>query len=112
MRARRFADSLPTCRMPTGVFQRVFLVAVEPALQPALRAALARRSTEVVACADADAARAEALANPGSAHLFIAQLDGPRLAALTAALPGQPVVALLPPGAGVAQVIEAQRAGV
>jgi pilus assembly protein CpaE len=98
--------------MPPGLPHRVVLVAVEPALEPALRAALARRSVGVAAsCADAEAARAEALAGPGAAHLFIAQLDARRLAALTAALPGQPVVALLPPGAGVAEILEAQRSG-
>src|SRR3954469_16285662 len=98
--------------MPHGLSHRVVLVGVEPALQPALRAALAQRSAAVAAiCADVECARADALGNPEAANLFVAQLDPPRLAALTAALPGQPVVALLPPGAGVADVVEAQRAG-
>lgn len=98
--------------MPSGPPYRAILVAVEPALQPALRAALARRSAEVAACcADAEAARTAALASGAAMHLLIAQLDARRLAALTTALPGQPVIALLPPGAAVADVVEAQRAG-
>jgi pilus assembly protein CpaE len=94
----------------------VVLIGVEATVDPAIRTALRTRGAAPASvCGDLGAARAEALAHPNDTHLFIAQL-GPELAAarlslLTSALPGQPVVALAPPGASVAQVLEAQRAG-
>src|SRR5262249_34865514 len=102
--------------MPQGVQHRVVLVGVEDDLEPAIRAALrSRRAEPAVVCPDLQAARAEALAHPGDTHLFISQLGDRLMAAplslLTRALPGQPVLALAPAGASVAQVLEAQRAG-
>jgi pilus assembly protein CpaE len=102
--------------MPQGVQHRVVLVGVESDLEATLRSALRSRGAEVAAvCPDLPAARAEALANPGDTHLFITRLsdrlDPGRLSLLTSVLPGQPVVALAPEGASVAQVLQAQRAG-
>ncbi len=102
--------------MPQGVQHRVVLVGVEGGLEPALRAALQSRGAQPAAvCADLPAARAEALAHPGDNHLFIVQLGKEvppgRISLLTSVLPGQPVLALTPGDAGVAQVLEAQRAG-
>src|SRR5262245_29823139 len=83
-------------RMAQSLTHRVVLVAVDAALEPEVRAALARRSADVAAsCPDVAAARAEAFSSPAAQHLFVAQLDAAHLAALTAALPGQPVVVLL-----------------
>lgn len=102
--------------MPQGVQHRVVLVGVEDALQGPLRAALRQRSAEpAVVCADLAAARAEARAHAGDAHLFIVRLpdgsDPASLAVLTASAPGQPTMALLPPGSDLAQLLAAQRAG-
>jgi pilus assembly protein CpaE len=102
--------------MPRGLQHRVFLVGVDDGLQPALRDALRLRGAEPAAVgADLAAARAEALAHPGEVHLFIVQLaacaEADRLGTLTSVLPGQPVLALLPPGADLACMIAAQRAG-
>jgi pilus assembly protein CpaE len=102
--------------MPQGVQHRVVLVAVEGSVEPAIRSALrSRGAAPASVCVDLQAARAEALAHPGDTHLFIAQfgdtLAADRLSLLTSVLPGQPVLALAPPGATIAQVLEAQRAG-
>jgi pilus assembly protein CpaE len=102
--------------MPPGALQRIVLVGVDRSLQPSLQSALRGRSTDPFAvCADLDAARSEVLSHPGDSHLFIVQVstngDLSRLSMLTSAAPGQPVVALLPPGADLAQVVAAQRAG-
>jgi pilus assembly protein CpaE len=102
--------------MPQGIQHRIVLVGVDGALEPALRAALRGRALAPAAvCADLDAARDEALRRPGDAHLFIVQFgpgDDPSwLSVLTGSLPGQPVLALLPPGADLAKLLAAQRAG-
>lgn len=98
--------------MPQGIQHRVVLVGVEQALEPAIRAALSQRAVESVTVhEDVPSAVADALARPGVAHLFIVQLSSAGIAALTSTLPGQPVLALLPEGASVAQVVDAQRAG-
>jgi pilus assembly protein CpaE len=102
--------------MPQGVQHRVVLVGVDGGVRPALGRALQQRGAEPAAvCADLAAARAEGLAHPGDVHLFVVQLapgsDPARLGLLTSVLPGQPVLALLPPGADLAALINAQRAG-
>jgi pilus assembly protein CpaE len=102
--------------MAQGVQHRVVLVGVEEDLQSVVRNALrARGAVSTLFCPDLLAARAEALAHPSDSHLFIVQLSGQtepgRLSVLTSVLPGQPVLALAPSGASVAQVLEAQRAG-
>jgi pilus assembly protein CpaE len=101
--------------MAQGVQHRVVLVGVED-LQPALRSALEQRGAAVSAvCPDLATARAEALAHPAEAHLFIVHLPAgvevSRLAGLTSAVPGQPVVVLLPAGADLARFMAVQRAG-
>jgi pilus assembly protein CpaE len=95
---------------------RVILVGRDDALQSALESALRQRAATVAAvCPDLASARAEAQSHPGHVHLFIVHLaaepDLGRLATLTSALPGQPVIVLLPPGADLARMIAAQRAG-
>lgn len=102
--------------MPQGVQHRVVLVGVEDALQAPLRDALRQRSAEPAAvCPDLAAARAEARARAGDAHLFIVRVadgeDPARLASLTGGAPGQPVMALLPPGSDLTALLAAQRAG-
>ncbi len=102
--------------MTHAVHHRVVLVGVAEDLQAAVRSALkARGAAPAAVQPDLAAARAEALAHPGDAHLFIVQLsdsvEAGRLSVLTSVLPGQPVLVMAPPGASVAQVLEAQRAG-
>src|SRR5204862_2363487 len=102
--------------MSNALQHRTVLVGVDADLESSLRQALrARQASPAAVCLDLEAARQEALLHPGAAHLFLVPLGGEgELAALsefTAALPGQPVVALLPPGATVPMVLAAQRAG-
>src|SRR5262249_40499636 len=102
-------------RTPPGVHPPPLPGGGAGAPQPAPRSALRGRALAPAAvCPDLDCARDEALRRPGDAHLFIVQLgpaDDPAwLSALTGSLPGQPVLALLPPGADLAKLLAAQRA--
>lgn len=101
--------------MPQAIQHRVVLVGGDDALNATLQASLRTRAADVAArCPDLSAARQEAARHPGRAHLFLVHLAGTDvapLAAFTAALPGQPVVALLAPGGDLHQLLAAQRAG-
>lgn len=102
--------------MPQGVQHRIVLVGVEDALQPAVRAALRQRAAEPARiCPDLSTARGEALGHPGETHLFVVRLaadqDPAHISLLTSAVPGQPVMALLPPGSDLNKLLVAQRAG-
>src|SRR4051812_19370347 len=102
--------------MPQALQHRIVLVGNEPAIEQAVRTTLRARGTSPAAvCADLDAAVNEAAAHPGDVHLFIVQLpegeDPAVLASLSEQVPGQPVLALLPPGATLAKLLAAQRAG-
>src|SRR5262245_58808998 len=97
--------------MPQGTQHRVVLVGLEPAARSAVGAALRGRGAEPAAVEGLADALRQAEAHLGETHLFIAQLPPDGLAHLTAAVPGQPVIALLPAGADVAALLAAQRAG-
>src|SRR5262245_32739276 len=102
--------------MPQGVQHRIALVGVTADVEPALRSALRSRQLEPDSVyADLAVARQEAFRHPGETHLFLVQLaanqDPGLLAALTGQLPGQPVIALLPPGSDLTRLLAAQRAG-
>src|SRR5262249_37426367 len=87
---------------------------LEPGARPAVEQVLRSRGAEPTAVADFAAAMREAEARPGEPRLFVARVPSAGsddLARLTAAAPGQPVIALLPPGADVAALLAAQRAG-
>src|SRR4051812_29707563 len=99
--------------MAQGIQHRVILVGVEPGLRGPLEAAVQARGGSVTAdCADAPSACRAAAARPDESHLFlVGEADPTRVAALTAALPGQPVLALLPAGGGLTAAVALQRAG-
>lgn len=99
--------------MPQGLQHRVVLVGLSPD-RPAVEAALRGRAGELADAADLDGALREAAARPGEPLLFLVAVPpggAAGLARLTAAAPGQPVIALLPPGADLAALLAAQRAG-
>src|SRR4051812_21857330 len=102
--------------MPQGVQHRVVRVGLDrevlSSLMPLLRA---RGAEPAVICADLVTAHGDAGANPAEAHLFIVQVgagdDLAALSSLAGGFPGQPILALLPPGADIPRVLAAQRAG-
>lgn len=102
--------------MAQGVQHRIILVGVDSTLRGALSTVLESRAAQpTMTCPDLSSACREARAHPEQAHLFIVQLadrdSASHLSSLTGALPGQPVLVLLPPGADLASVVGAQRAG-
>src|SRR5215218_6684013 len=99
--------------MPQGIQHRVILVAVAPGLRVPIEAALKARAARVAAeCPTVPLAIQAAQKQPEDTHLFlVGDADPARVAALGKALPGQPVLALLPAGSGLPATFALQRAG-
>jgi pilus assembly protein CpaE len=95
------------------VRHRILLAGINADAGPATAQALRGRTLQPpVSHAGAEEALADALAHSGEMHLIITGPDAlSGVAGLTAGLPGQPVLALLPEGAGMPMVLAAQRAG-
>ncbi len=95
--------------MALPIPHRVLLAGLDAPTASAVQAALRPRGAQPITHPTPEAALADALARAGEMHLLIAPAGS--VAMLSEALPGQPILAVLPPGAGVQAVLAAQRAG-